>query len=305
MNEAFEGTVRRLKEEKIPFAENENVASRSTFKVGGKVALAIFPDGKEKLISTLDILCDQNIRFEIIGNASNMLFAFDFFEGAFVFTSGISSYSLSKKNNSIVASCGASLTYLSDIAAQNGFAGLEFAYGIPALVGGAVYMNAGAYGASVSDVLTASLAYDTQNKVILTLSDGDHAFGYRHSVYMENSSLVCLEAEFSLKHGDVELIRSKMTENMSSRKEKQPLQYPSAGSYFKRPEGHFAGKLIEDCGLKGFSIGGAQVSQKHAGFIINTGGATFSDILALEEKIKERVMSTYGVELEREVRLVK
>ena len=294
-----------FEKENIAFGLNENVAARSSFKVGGTVAVAVFPDTKEKLVSALDEISSHGIRYEVIGNASNMLFAFDFFDGAFIFTSKLSDYAVSNEEKCIVASCGVSLTHLSDVAAQNGLCGLEFAYGIPALVGGAVYMNAGAYGSCISNVLLESMAYDVKNKKTVTLSASEHGFGYRHSVYMCNSSLVCLEAKFSLALGSESDIRQKMNENMRSRKEKQPLKYPSAGSYFKRPEGNFAGKLIEDCGLKGFSVGGAQVSQKHAGFIINTGGATFADILELEEKIKERVMSAYGVILEREVRLVK
>ena len=157
----------------------------------------------------------------------------------------------------------------------------------------------------LSDVLVSSIAHDVSERKKVVLSSVEHEFGYRKSIYMKNNSLVCLGAVFELHEGDCDAIRAKMLENMRSRKDKQPLQYPSAGSYFKRPEGHFAGKLIEDCGLKGFSVGGAQVSVKHAGFIINTGGATASDILELEEKIKEKVMSTFGVMLEREIRLIK
>ena len=232
-----------------------------------------------------------------------MLFAFDTFEGALIFTSGISDVSFD--NNIITASCGVSLTHLADIACKKCLSGLEFAYGIPALVGGAVYMNAGAYGSCISDVLVSSIAYDFEKRRKVVLNADAHVFDYRKSVYMSNRTLICLGAIFELQEGDNDAIRAKMLENMRSRKDKQPLQYPSAGSYFKRPEGNFAGKLIEDCGLKGFSIGGAQVSQKHAGFIINTGGATASDILELEEKIKGKVMSEYGVMLEREVRLIK
>lgn len=293
--------VELLTFQNIHFRENENVASRSSFKVGGVVRLAIFPDSREKLISALSVLKKQNVKFEVIGNASNLLFAFDFYDGAIVFTSGLADVEF--VGNEVRAACGASLTHLAQLAAKRSLSGLEFAYGIPALVGGAVYMNAGAYGSSVSDVINNSVAYNCKTDEVVEITD--HRFGYRESIYMEDPHLICLEATFSLSKAPEELIREKMQENMKSRKEKQPLEYPSAGSYFKRPKDSFAGKLIEDCGLKGERIGDAEVSVKHAGFIINRGHASANDILALEEKIKETVMSRFGVELEREVRLIR
>lgn len=298
---SLENAISLLQEKDILCKQNEKVDTKSSFKIGGSVALALFPDSKEKLTYALAVLENEKIRYEVIGNASNLLFAFDFFEGAFVFTSCICGARV--EGERIVASCGTSLTYVAELAAKNSLSGLEFAYGIPGGVGGSVYMNAGAYGSEMANVIESSLAYDTKKCEVRKITD--HDFGYRKSVYMREGSLVCLEATFLLKKGDTLLIREKMRENMASRKEKQPLEFPSAGSYFKRPEGAFAGKLIEDCGLKGFSIGGAQVSQKHAGFIINRGNATASDVLELEEKIKERVMSCYGIALEREVRLIK
>lgn len=298
---SLENAISLLQEKDILCKQNEKVDTKSSFKIGGSVALALFPDSKEKLTYALAVLENERIRYEVIGNASNLLFAFDFFEGAFVFTSGICGARV--EGERIVASCGTSLTYVAELAAKNSLSGLEFAYGIPGGVGGSVYMNAGAYGSEMANVIESSLAYDTKKCEVRKITE--HDFGYRKSVYMREGSLVCLEATFLLKKGDTLLIREKMRENMASRKEKQPLEFPSAGSYFKRPEGAFAGKLIEDCGLKGFSVGGAQVSQKHAGFIINRGNATAADVLELEEKIKERVMSCYGIALEREVRLIK
>lgn len=291
----------RLNEEKIPFREEINAASFSSFKVGGIAELAIFPRNREELIRAVKILTESGVKYEIIGNASNLLFAFEIYEGALVFTSELSS--VEAEGKIIRASCGTSLTYLAEIAARNSLSGLEFAYGIPGLVGGSVYMNAGAYGSQISAVLEYSEAYDCKRDEVIKLYD--HGFGYRESVYMKRKELICLGASFRLSKGNAEEIRARMRENMSARREKQPLEFPSAGSYFKRPEGHFAGKLIEDCGLKGMRVGGAEVSEKHAGFIINRGGATAQDILELEEKIKEIVMSRYGVMLEREVRLVK
>ena len=293
--------IERLRLENIDFCENENVSARSSFKVGGTARIAIFPDSCDKLVSAISALKQYNVKFEVVGNASNVLFAFDFYDGAIVFTAGISNVEFF--DGGVRASCGVSLTYLAQLAAKKSLSGLEFAYGIPALVGGATYMNAGAYGSSVSDVIRSSLAYNCATGEVVEITD--HHFGYRESIYMENPDLICLEATFLLTSAPEEQIRAKMKENMSSRKEKQPLEYPSAGSYFKRPTGSFAGKLIEDCGLKGLRVGDAEVSVKHAGFIINLGHATADDILELEEKIKERVMSRFGVLLEREVRLIK
>lgn len=290
-----------LKSKDIAYAENECVASRSTFKVGGRVRLAVFPDTREKLIFTLENLRKCDVRYEIIGNASNMLFAFDVFDGIFVFTEGVAEASVTE--NRIYADCGASLIAISRLAADRSLSGLEFAYGIPGLVGGSVYMNAGAYGSQISAVLEYSDAFNMESGEVERIYD--HAFDYRDSIYMKNKALVCLGACFSLQCGEYSEIRALMDKNMASRREKQPIEFPSAGSYFKRPSGNFAGKLIEDCGLKGMRIGGAEVSVKHAGFIINRGGATFGDILELEEKIKEIVMSRFGVELEREVRLIR
>ena len=196
----------------------------------------------------------------------------------------------------------ARLTALANIAARHGLSGLEFAYGIPGLVGGSVYMNSGAYGSQMSAVVEYSDAYDCRSGKVIRIYD--HGFDYRKSIYMQNKELVCLGAGFVLNKGCEQEIRALMSANMSARRDKQPLELPSAGSYFKRPEGHFAGKLIEDCGLKGMRVGGAEVSSKHAGFIVNVGGATSADILELEEKIKEIVMSRFGVMLEREVRLI-
>ncbi len=287
----------------IEYLQNESTARFSTFKVGGTSDLCVFPRSTEQLIAVLRELYDRKMRFEVIGNASNVLFAFEHFDGVLVFCKNISGFSFSE--NILVAECGASLTHIAAQAASRSLSGLEFAYGIPALVGGAVYMNAGAYGACIADVLVQSTAYDMARGEIVVIDAADHGFGYRQSLYMENRSLICLNASMKLRCGDGDKIKQKMDENISSRRSTQPLEYPSAGSYFKRPEGNFAGKLIDDCGLKGMRVGNAEVSRKHAGFIINRGGATASDILTLEDKIKTEVMSRFGIELCREVRVIK
>lgn len=289
------------------FADNEIVYKTEyglkdslSFRVPSMAMLAVFPDTEEKLCFAVLLLKENGVPFEIIGNGSNLLFATDFYNGAVIFTKRISSVRV--EQNIICASAGVSFSALASLAARESLSGLEFAYGIPATVGGAVYMNAGAYGGAVSDILLDSTCFDGEK--IVTVSAKEHEFGYRKSVYMRGG-LVCLGARFALNAGNREDIESKMRENMSARREKQPLEYASAGSYFKRPKGYFAGKLIEDCGLKGFSVGGAVISPKHAGFIINTGNATHEDIITLEDIVRKRVFERFGVLLEREVRIIK
>ena len=289
-----------LSREKITYAENFSVRENCSFKIGGKVALALFPTDSGQLVKSVSLLDMHGVKFEILGNASNVLFAFDTYNGAFIFTDKVTKTEIS--GNRIYCDAGVSLTHLANIAAANSLGGLEFAFGIPALVGGAIYMNAGAYGGQISDVIEHTLAYDRKTGSAVKLSD--NRFGYRQSIYMQNPNLICVSAVFELCERPSEEIRAQMAANAASRREKQPLDLPSAGSYFKRPEGHFAGKLIEDCGLKGLRVGDAMVSPKHAGFIVNVGEATYSDVLQLEEKIKEEVMRRFGVELEREVRLI-
>ena len=289
-----------FEEQNIEYKLDLSVALRSSFKIGGRVALAIFPNTSEQLSAAVTALYGAGVKHEIIGNGSNMLFAFDYYDGAFVFTEKLNKCDLYEEY--IACGAGVSLAYLANLAAKNSLSGLEFAYGIPALLGGAVCMNAGAHGGQMSDVVIHSVALDKKTGNISRIDDSD--FGYRQSAYTKDPDLVCLGATLKLTRGTESEIRARMAENIRQRKEKQPLELASAGSYFKRPEGHFAGKLIEDCGLKGFSVGGAQVSEKHAGFIVNLGSADWREVLELEKIIKARVASTFGVTLEREVRVI-
>lgn len=289
-----------LVEKGISYAADESVAMRSSFKIGGRAALAVFP-------KTVDELCNAaleahrlGIKLEVIGNASNILFAFEKYNGVLIFTSGVDGYSLDGER--IYAECGASLVKTSNIARDNSLSGLEFACGIPARIGGAAVMNAGAHGSAMSDIIEYTDALDLESGERVRIYDNE--YGYRKSVYLANSSLICLGASMRLTSGVQSEISVRMRENLDKRKGSQPIELPSAGSYFKRPEGDFAGRLIEECGLKGERVGGAEVSLKHAGFIVNVGGASFYDVLALEEKIKERVLSRFGVMLCREVRLI-
>lgn len=289
-----------LRENRIKHELDFSVAMRSTFKIGGIAAVAVFPSTVIELCEAVKTAYELGIKFEIIGNASNILFAFERYNGALIFTSDIGGYSVNGEK--IYAECGASLIRLSNFARDNSLSGLEFACGIPARVGGACVMNAGAHGSAMSEIIEYTDALDIKSGEKIRIYD--NRYGYRESIYLENRSLVCLGASMKLSFGDSEKIADTMRQNSDKRKSSQPIELPSAGSYFKRPEGDFAGRLIEECALKGERIGGAQVSPKHAGFIVNMGGASFYDVLALEEKIKERVMSRFGVMLCREVRLI-
>ena len=207
------------------------------------------------------------------------------------------------EDGTLSADSGISLARLADTACKNGLSGLEFAHGIPGTLGGAICMNGGAYGGEMSQVITSVTALFPEEG-IQTLSGEALQFGYRHSLFTERPDAVVLHAELRLQPGDPEEIRARMRELMGKRKASQPLEYPSAGSTFKRPPDNFAGSLIEKCGLKGLTVGGAQVSEKHAGFVINLGGATCADVRELIRQVQERVMNETGIRLEPEVRII-
>lgn len=289
----------------LELLENEPLSKHSSFKIGGEARYAIFPKSKDELISAIKTVTRNNVKFKIVGNGSNLLFDDDGFDGAIIFTKNMSSteYVHSASGTFIRVECGKSLTELaSETGKKHCLTGLEFAYGIPGTLGGAVYMNAGAYGGQMSDVVVETEYFDPSSNEIKVISKGEHDFSYRHSIFEDHPEYVILSTLLELKEGNAEEIFAAMSKNMSARKEKQPLEYPNAGSTFKRPGGNlFAGKLIEDSGLKGYTVGGAQVSEKHAGFTINRGGATCRDVLAVIEHTKNTVLEKFGVELECEV----
>ena len=288
----------------IDFFENEPLKNRSSFKIGGNAKYAIFPKNKNELIAVISKVKDLGIKYRVIGNASNILFDDKGFDGAIIFTKSMCDCEYVHKNGStlIYAECGKSLTELSSEAGKkHALTGLEFAYGIPGTFGGAIYMNAGAYGGEMSDIVVETEYYDTLSGEVRRIGNHEHDFSYRHSIFVTHPEYIIISSSIELKTGDAEQIFAKMTKNMNSRKEKQPLEYPSCGSTFKRPEGNFAGKLIEDAGLKGYSVGGAEVSEKHAGFVINKNRATCSDVLNLIEHIKAVVFEKFKVMLECEV----
>lgn len=284
----------------IEFKTDYPLKSACTFRIGGECTLAVFPKTEEQLAVSIGMLYDAGIRVHICGKGSNTLFAEGKLDLAVIFTAGVDGIRFD--GNRVSCGAGVGLIPLSARACENGLSGLEFASGIPGSVGGAVYMNAGAYGSAMENVVVSSRAYDRKTRKIITVTE--HRFGYRDSLYKKRQELVCLGVDIELCSGDTDSIKKKMKELSEQRRSKQPLEYPSAGSYFKRPEGDFAGRLIEVTGLKGTAVGGARVSEKHAGFIVNVGGASFDDVMRLEQIVTQRVLENTGVTLEREVEVV-
>ncbi len=289
-----------LEKNGVRYACNFCVKEYSTFRIGGNCAVAIFPNNVEELVLSVRLLDSVRMPFSVVGKGSNTLFSDSYIERALIFTSGASNTKM--QDNNIYAEAGASLVKLCRMLAEHGLGGAEFACGIPASIGGAVYMNAGAHGGTVADIIEYTDAYDRSSGETVRIYDNN--FGYRKSIYSQNSNLVCLGALFKLYPENTETIKETMSELLQKRKSSQPLEYPSAGSYFKRPEGDFAGRLIEVSGLKGVSVGGAEVSEKHAGFIINKGGACFDDVMRLEELVKNTVYEKCDVMLCREVEVI-
>ena len=292
-----DGFEKALREAGIRCVPDQPLSALCTFRVGGVCDLAVFPRTREECVFALDRIREYGLPVHVLGNGSNVLFGDGRLSGVLLVTKDMTS--VTWQGDCLRADCGVMLSTLAIAAAEAGYSGLEFARGIPGTLGGATVMNAGAYGGQMSDVVTESEAYDLDTGRIHTVKD--HGFGYRKSVYLSNFRWICLGATLRLSVGNSTEIETKMREYTQHRKEKQPLEYPSAGSYFKRPEGHFAGKLIEDCGLKGYRVGGAAVSEKHAGFLINLGDATAEDVLRLEHIVRDRVKERFGVMLEREV----
>ena len=285
--------------------ENEPLSRYSSFKIGGCAKYVILPQSIKEFLNVIDILKNNKIKHIVVGNGSNLLFDDEGYDGAVIVTKYMNSTEYIHKNKCtyIKCECGKSLTELSsEVGKKHSLSGLEFAYGIPGTVGGAVFMNAGAYGGQMSDIIEETEFFDLSDGEIKKLSNEGQKFDYRHSIFAEHPEYIILSTTLKLHDGDPEEIFAHMTKNMSARKEKQPLEYPNAGSTFKRPgNGLFAGKLIEDSNLKGYTVGGAQISQKHAGFTINTGNATCADVLAVIKHTKETVFEKFGVMLECEI----
>lgn len=280
--------------------ENEPMSRHTTFRVGGPADVLFLPESEDQLLRALAIAREAGVPCIVLGNGSNLVVRDGGIRGL-VIVLGEGMAAIVRTGDTLTAWAGASLARVSAYAQASGLSGLEFASGIPGTLGGGCAMNAGAYGGQLSDALVdARVLLDGEVK---TLTVDEMQMGYRTSLPLREGGIV-ISARFALTPDDPEAIAGRMRELNARRRDKQPLNHPSAGSTFKRPEGHFAGALIEQAGLKGKSVGGAQVSEKHAGFIVNTGGATAADILTLIGMVQEAVRARFGVCLETEVRIL-
>lgn len=282
--------------------ENELLSKHTTFRIGGPARYFLTPDSIEGIKKAVSICKEQKIDFYVIGNGSNLLVS-DKGYGGVVIKIGENLRKIRCEEDKIYATAGATLAGIAQVALRNSLTGFEFAAGIPGTLGGALVMNAGAYGGEMKQIVESAEVLDNEGNFIV-LSNEELELGYRTSIIPKKGYIV-LSAVIKLDYTENrEAISARMSELAAQRREKQPLEYPSAGSTFKRPEGYFAGKLIMDAGLRGFTIGGAAVSEKHCGFVINKGGATADDVIRLMEHVKATVLEKFGVGLEPEVKLL-
>jgi len=277
---------------------DEPMKKYTTLKVGGKADVLVLPEEIQDVKQVLNYAKQNNIPVTVIGNGSKLLVKDDGIRGI-VIKFGSKFANIDIDGEYVTVQAGMTLPRLAIIARENSLSGLEFASGIPGNIGGAVYMNAGAYGSEMSNVIV-EVTYIDENLEINTIDNNECKFEYRNSIFRKTNNVI-LSTKLKLVKADKDEIAEKMKQNQESRKSKQPLEYPNAGSTFKRPEGYFVGKLIDDLGLKGYSIGGAQISTKHSGFIINTGEATAKDVLQLIDYIKAKVLQANNVKLEEEI----
>ena len=282
--------------------QDEPMSRHTTFRIGGPAKRMAFPSSREQLVLLMSFAKNYGANPLVIGNGSNLLVPDEGLDRLVIDTSANLNRVERGSGNTVLADAGATLARTADLACKSGLTGLEFAHGIPGTLGGGVVMNAGAYGGELKDVVTEVTALYPDGVKVLTPAELD--FSYRHSVFSAGDGIV-LGAKVKLESGDPDAIKAKMDDLMARRKASQPLELPSAGSTFKRPTGYYAGPLIEGCGLKGCRVGGAEVSSKHAGFVVNVGGATCADVLALIEKVQKTVYDAHGVMLEPEVKIIR
>ena len=281
-----------------------NMAGYTTFRAGGNAAELVTCENREELKEILAEMKEAGKEYMILGNGSNILFADEGYPGTVIrLGEGFEQIEIDKENCSMCIGAAVSLSQAARQAAANDLAGMAPISGIPGSVGGALFMNAGAYGGEMKDVVRSAVVYCQKTGTVEEIPVEEMDLSYRHSRFQETGDIV-LEVNFLLTPGKREEIEAEMKEFAHQRNSKQPVQYPSAGSFFKRPEGYFAGKLIQDAGLKGLSVGGAQVSELHSGFVINRGGATATDIIQLMHLVQNTVFDQFGVRLEPEVRII-
>ncbi len=281
------------------FEKNFNLANKTSMKIGGECGAFVEPESEECLVELLGVCRNSGIPYFILGRGSNLLIKR--FDGVVIAT-GSALGGISAEGRTITAGAGAPLSAVCNAALENSLSGMECLYGIPGSVGGALYMNAGAYGGEMKDIVRSARCVDERGEIV-TIAAEDMELRYRGSVFGKGG-LCILSVTMELVPRDKAEIKAKMDELMRKRRDKQPLEFPSCGSTFKRPKDGFAAALIEECGLKGCTVGGAQVSEKHSGFVINRGGATFEDVMALVAHIKDVVREKKGIELECEMLIV-
>lgn len=285
----------------LELREYEPMSRHTTFRIGGPARLMALPKNRQEAVTAVRAARELGISPFFLGNGSDLLVSDGGFSGFIIKTTGLDQ--TREVNRRLQAESGIPLARLAMAALGRGLTGLEFAHGIPGTLGGGVTMNAGAYGGELVQVLT-SVTFLNEDGQVITLPAEECALTYRHSLFSDHPEWLILEAEFELPQGDAAAIKSKMDELAQKRRSKQPLDLPSAGSTFKRPEGYFAAALIEQCGLKGLTVGDAQVSEKHAGFVVNRGNATAGDVRRLMEQVQSTVLRETGVTLEPEVKFL-
>ena len=279
---------------------NEPLSQYSYTKVGGKADALVFPQTKQEVQQMIEWVETNQVPLTILGNLSNLIVMDGGIRGVVMILTRMNQIQV--EGETVIADAGASLIETTQVARDHHLTGLEFACGIPGSVGGAIFMNAGAYGGEIKD-LPLEIETLTRTGEFRTYSTQTAQFGYRHSIFQDNHEVV-LQVKFQLEPGEIDLIQSEMDRLTELRTSKQPLELPSCGSVFKRPEGHFTGKLIQDAGLQGYRIGGAEISKKHAGFIVNVDHATATDYIELIQFIQHRIWELYQVQLEPEVRII-
>lgn len=296
--------IKKLLEERLApdsVCTDELMSRHTTFRIGGPASVFVTPKSEKDLVTAIEICRSQGAPYFILGNGSNLLVSDQGYDGVVVHI-GSDLRDISVEGTEITAKTGAMLSQVAHAALAHGLTGMEFAAGIPGSLGGACMMNAGAYGGEMSQILVGVRALDDKGQIVELAAD-QLELGYRHSIMMEKQYVV-LGARIHLEKGNPEKIQAQMDELKEKRIAKQPLEYPSAGSTFKRPEGAFAGKLIMDAGLRGFRIGDAMVSEKHCGFVVNAGKATAEDVCGVISHVQQVVMEKYGKELEPEIRFL-
>ena len=292
--------LNRLSEEQISCVEHCPISKYSTFRIGGTARLAVFPKSREQMIRTLQLVGEADVSYAVVGKGSTLLFPDGEYGGVLIFTTRFDGIQCVGDGLTVLA--GTSLAAVAIRAEGLSLGGAEFAAGIPGTVGGAVLMNAGAFGGCMEQIVTYVECWNMQMKRVERFDKGDHRFAYRTSRYAENRGVVILEVGLELQPRDRKTIDGLMAEYRRRRQASQPLEYPNGGSVFKNPDGYSAGKLIEDCGLKGASVGGACVSEKHANFIVNKGGATAHNVADLIGIVRQKVLEQTGIRLTCELR---